>query len=501
MATHSLQNEPAEILDMIILEVEDPRDLLALALTCREFKMIIIPMDLYFRNVSYTLGDHHFWETMSKKRRCLAGIRQLHLDVGPSDDRSLRNIILPSDPLPPPSYFNDAYTTESRTLLAGLTRYMTHLESFRADKLLLPDCSVDGLVHKICENRPNLKALGVTVLLLECIRSGQFTHNTVPLLNHKHLTQIAISIRDDNAKAFGHKMLDCLIGDCPHLAKLYLRYCYLGRRAQRQALNLIQLFKYGNWPQLSHLNLSTTLRSLGPPLDNQDIVSQFFDRHQKLEALAIDKSRDGSTIPNPTAIRILPGSLPRLKAFSSSSGYPSPRDNFPPELLHQLTFWEATLEDFNDHPILDLLLPLSLQSLQTCIVECTLEGFRKLVEAAPNIEKLSLRISNPFNNGRYEEYEEVIQYFIDVILSMTHLTHLAGFTEELNPIHDEDAMDLLRQLAAVKTLMWVSIECGLRTTWISLKRCATTGEYTGYHPANEVSDVSTWGGIFKGPWE
>ncbi|KAF8517296.1 hypothetical protein BU17DRAFT_92032 [Hysterangium stoloniferum] len=532
---------PPETWERIYFFLDDARDLYSLALTCKTHREAVIPAHLYFRRLSCSLMDEHFWTQSAEQPGYLTRVEWLDLNhrvMSPAFFRTFewpqpstetiefeesdphrqtavdeeeatsdlsstpRQVTTPEETTTP----EEIIITASSKALAKAIQRMKYLKRFRADFFSLKHC-LDIFVGRLCDPRncPNLKELDISIVCDLSLTAAIFDLFRPLFLNFTNLTHVVITIFESPVPvghpAWGTKVLDCLSRNCSSLTKLLLSYQYSDAwdiPTVEPELELAYLFVNGQWPRLSHLTLNLTENGvfIRPINADEGVVEQFFNRHKNLEALLLHKAPEKlvtDRVPS-DVIRIPSGSLPCLKALSSSEAI----HTIPIDIIARLTFLKAKRITEHDSDYLTNLCSLPNPCLlRTCVTKCSVEIFKKLIKAAPNIEKLSLRIPA----SQLDKYEAMKPY-IDVIPTMQRLTHLAGFTRDLEPTSHAQ---YLRQLVKVKTLTYVLVTVvehepakRERETWIFLERRSEFKDVYGYHPAEGVPDVSSWGDLFRG---
>ena len=78
---------------MIISAIDTPKDLLALAITARYFRDMIIPYQIQFRIIISDLKNIHLWRFLSKRRHLCSRIRILKLIDTTDEDVNLDPVI------------------------------------------------------------------------------------------------------------------------------------------------------------------------------------------------------------------------------------------------------------------------------------------------------------------------------------------------------------------------------------------------------------------------
>ncbi|KAI0047340.1 hypothetical protein FA95DRAFT_1231347 [Auriscalpium vulgare] len=70
---------PNEILELIVVNVDAPRDLRALACVCRSLRRVISPRHLEYREVTITSGDSAVWVHLAQRPDLARNVRRLTL--------------------------------------------------------------------------------------------------------------------------------------------------------------------------------------------------------------------------------------------------------------------------------------------------------------------------------------------------------------------------------------------------------------------------------------
>lgn len=80
----SLENLPNELLDQIVNLLDEPSDLLPLALASSRFCSIIIPRHLHYRHIRCSAQDGlKLWDALSKDKSLARNVRSLQLQLSP----------------------------------------------------------------------------------------------------------------------------------------------------------------------------------------------------------------------------------------------------------------------------------------------------------------------------------------------------------------------------------------------------------------------------------
>ncbi|KAI5121981.1 hypothetical protein M0805_001814 [Coniferiporia weirii] len=313
-ARRTLTRQPVEILDQIAAHVPGPRDLLALALTCRRMHDVVCPRHLDYRVVRCKLSRLAVWAHLASSRALAAHVRRLEvLDERalPGRERVPGEVRAASDTEVEESGDELAvHERQGRLLVAALSR-MVGLEVFVWS----------------CNHSPvSLYSIWPTLLKCQTLKSVEINDNQVfgpapeseedtPSTSRRRailprLSSVAVR---SFKKGFGqNKTLELtrvtdMLHHCPNLEELDIQYNGQTGPGSPQADDF---FLYGRWPGLRTLALT----HLSCSIDGADAVSTFLSAHPNIEVLHLDVGPRASVTATAAALALAPpGTLPRLR--------------------------------------------------------------------------------------------------------------------------------------------------------------------------------------------
>jgi len=311
-ATRLLTRQPNEILDMIAFHIDGRRDLLALALTCRRLRDIVLPRHLEYRDIHCKPSSDKVWRHLIAHPLLACQVRRLHI----LDNRSREPEIIPSraDEEPDIPLCGLALHKEHERLILEALAKMTTLTSF----------------YWACHNSPIcFEDVSPTLFTCEMLKEVEISDNQMFNLPRilfedeqniskgsisKHeggdvpdLTSVAIRTGKSNSRPSKHPTLiriqGLLISHCPNLTTL--RVGYDSRRPFIPRAD--EFLQQGRWPNLRSLSLQNLWCSTHVGFE---AAANFLAAHSLLEVLCFDLGRVQLDLPE--------GTLPHLKELVCS---------------------------------------------------------------------------------------------------------------------------------------------------------------------------------------
>lgn len=307
-ARRALTRLPTEILDAVAFCVDDKRDLLALALTCRRMYSVVFPRHYDYRIVKCKVSSLRVWNHLIVRRGLARNVRQLEV----LDERSTVPETIPCDietsdtDLESSDDELEMHAKQERYLAAALAR-MTALVSFTWSCSHLPisveslwpilmKCQTlqqvtvkDNLVFSPDNDDESSAARKKRQVVFPALRavSMQTTKHTYALNKNPDMSRIST-----------------MLANCPVLESLKIDYT--SRRSPGFSSPILDDFLLcGRWPNLRTLAL-TNLRC--SPQAGFDATMGFLLAHPQLEVLHLDVAFGaGSPYVFP------PGCIPRLR--------------------------------------------------------------------------------------------------------------------------------------------------------------------------------------------
>ncbi|GJJ11504.1 hypothetical protein Clacol_005737 [Clathrus columnatus] len=406
---------PQELQELIFLCFRTPKDLLHLALTCRELYEKIIPVHLRFVDVSSDLRCSEFWTALNECPKLARRVRKLEV----LDDDAYRcalndgyksgvrqNISSAVDQTIAAS--SSDQLTHSIHLFTSCLRFMTNLHFLALKQQMTSD-----MLHDILSvlHNPSIPLEGLSLNVdIQGYSTSMFSFPQ-PIVYH-HLTSLALTVTDARYIKITETIFDFIVFRCPALTNLSLVSrafaCFCSPR----------FLKGGNWPSLRRLTLYGWL-NLCPNdvISKSDLAISFFQRHPQLESIWIADAYSPKIIEE--------------EAFLCRPAFPSLRslcltDCIPIQILDRLQH----IEDLEQIPTYKFSQAKSLRS-------CTFAPRRVadvdiLVKAVPRLERLAftlggdlLRRTGTPNSSHIpyspcKAFDEIRQ----ALSQFKHLTHL-----------------------------------------------------------------------------
>ncbi|GJJ14278.1 hypothetical protein Clacol_008542 [Clathrus columnatus] len=434
-------NFPPELFLHIIHQIDQPKDLLSLALTNRIFCTTIIPDHMDYRQIWCEVDKDEVWNHLLEQRSRCQAIRTLIVDNSEKryiprrcyDEFKSNNISDPSPGLGFRRMFSQQKFCEALSRMSNLRTLKCALSDEDVAKRVVNGISRSGCVldqfEVVVGRRLEDQELDESPFRFEIMS---------PHLNSLSKFTVYAQIF---AKIDTKSMMQTL-SNMPNLTYLKLT-C--------PTISLPQFLTIGRWPKLKALTLQ--LASLKDEEDGDDgtytkHLRAFFTRHPRLESLDFY----GTLLPG--CMYDSKDFLPRLTAFRNDYYQVFPIGTILPitvsRNLTHLTVFVAP-ERFN-------LKPGALNALKSCNLHCDkdIRILQDFVNAAPNIQKLCLH---------YRRFHLSLSDILRCLMSLTKLTYLLGPLNNIS-LSEQQGAALLPELYKFPSLSYIDVKVG------NERRCA-----------------------------
>ncbi|KZT07912.1 uncharacterized protein LAESUDRAFT_811762 [Laetiporus sulphureus 93-53] len=324
----TLTRQPTEILDAIIAHVDEKRDLLACALSCRRLYNIIFPRHYDYRVVRCKVSSLRVWNHLIVHRALARNIRRLEvLDERSTEPESVPSDILASD--------TDIESTDDELgmhdkqgrLLASAMARMSSLQTFvwscNHSPISIGDVwptLMKCQTLRQVEISDNLIFTPTAAGEVEVEHSGGSSRrNRQPVLPSLKIVNLQSTKYTYGAtKNPNMSRISGMLANCAAIESLNVTYTT--RRAPGFSNPVTDDFLLcGRWPRLKSLVLTNLRCSSQAALDT---MSTFLFAHLDLEVLHLDvalgSGQAGGTAGNRQSLSLLPNCLPRLRELKAS---------------------------------------------------------------------------------------------------------------------------------------------------------------------------------------
>ncbi|KAJ7496669.1 hypothetical protein FB451DRAFT_1549739 [Mycena latifolia] len=285
---------PTEAIDWILDNIDDTRDLLCLAFTCKDFYPQVVPCHSHWRAIELPFNITS-WNTLLSQPGRLRRLRTLHIGT--------HNLGTPRPPLSlvtqllPESHGTWAMDSAHDTLIE-LLRQATNLTKLRIS-LKESGPGFENIFWRLFPPMPSLELLEIQEFK-EYNFISEFDDPPLPLLRHFEFRSCVVR------RATGARTLPPISASVYQASSLVSLTLILSGAPHHSWFSADELFA-ARWPHLKKLNLAA-------PFGNPDVASAFFCAHPTLEDLSLVHTEHELLIaPVPHTI------LPRLRLFSGSA--------------------------------------------------------------------------------------------------------------------------------------------------------------------------------------
>ncbi|GJJ16216.1 hypothetical protein Clacol_010512 [Clathrus columnatus] len=464
---------PSELLGVIIDLIDEPKDLLQLALASKHFYTIVVSDHLYYRHIRCDSRYMDLWSLFQTNFSIASKIRKLEMVTYTG---RARNFLIP------PSFRKKTYgdggdlvVSDDNHVLQVLREAIgnmknLHLFSWSEQK----SRSWEGMLELF----KTLVARCTNIQELEIMNANSSEPSNPTFTLDRALDPVSLPLEHHvethppNNPPYFDKLLQMIIFRCKRLKDLYIRSTF-------GLLNVSVLFLEGHWPDLRRFGLGGHI-SLFPEEVNEATQSSrmisFWKLHPNLECVLL--------IPATPFITIESGTLPLLRSFScpivSEFSVTIPTD----VLSHVKHLFIFTQLNNNVGRIRSIL--RSAMSL-TSLVIIHWSGW-DLLSVIPTIQRFAC-----FNEDVILPADGRSRSVLDMMTSLPHLTHLGGISFE----YAEESL-VVPELFRFPKLKYVEGLQGRK--WTELKRDAE-GKVVQLHTIERnIQDLNweDWGGDFWG---
>jgi hypothetical protein len=395
--------QPPELLEAIASFIPLPRDLLSLALTSKALNALIIPEHLEFREVSCDPYRTALWTALAELPLLAGRIRSLSLQMEPIPLHSSAEVVVPQSVaapnggavrgLPSANWAGERTNQSAEPLCAaisqmhGLTRFCF---DHRGNSRLQTIGSLFDTVrqHCLCLRELELELQyeyeGPFDSIIDAVsRSPRLSSfASVPNLSTQiseftNLTRVSITLRSASTKPASHTHLEkvfSMLNRCPQLEHLRI-----GREDRGPLPDVSKFLADTTWPRLMSLIVEGDLYFY-----ESTTVTTFLSRHPQLEVLELCEFVELPALPNLRWVSV-PGFLEEISTVTAA-------------LLPSLQYvaLSATVMTAGTAKISSI-----FPALRGTTVSCrTASGLKTLVQAVPQLERLSFGLCSPWNAER-----------------------------------------------------------------------------------------------------
>ncbi|KIJ56023.1 hypothetical protein M422DRAFT_239213 [Sphaerobolus stellatus SS14] len=480
-----------EVLDMMISCVDLPKDLLNVALACKNFLHLTIPNHLYFRQLNTGIDNDPLFTLLVSRPLLVANVRHLTMPWS-SDSRPLHQVIVDlmgDKPSPSSRYQISAQVPKAIAQMPNLEGFSWH------DYLPTSRGSRGNAVYETFEAVANLclnlKSIafhqrhpvpefekGVECALVRC---------PLPEVQLPFLTTLALQISCTcdacQTETFYEQLLSL-----PNLSLQDVHLDFLRWRSRSTGLGLWDIFKTVTWPALTRLSVQGT----HPYRDDIQgpVFAKFLKRHPKLKALAlIDQELPAYPWRRPAeAWPLFPKDLPENLHYLYVDGMVPKqlqRKKFARLLYVNAMFRDKSIRALNRLPM-----------LRYCNLSIRHRNVKKFVDLLPNVERMNLTICERSGYRTTVLTVSEIQFCLSQMGGLSKLTHLGSFLamKFLNVRHRGNR--LIKETAeTIPSLTHLEIYQGEERVWVKIKRDAE-GTYVDYRIIQKEDHC--WGLFFIG---
>ncbi|KAK0470444.1 uncharacterized protein EV420DRAFT_1634866 [Desarmillaria tabescens] len=396
-----ITRQPTEILDAIVFHIDDKRDLVALAVSCRRMHGVVVPRHLDYRVVRCKVSSISVWNHLIVNRSLARNVRRLEILDERASGEAVRipgGVVGTDTDLESTDDELGMHEKQERFLVSALAR-MSALRSFVWS----------------CNHSPiSIDNVWPTLLKCQTLSEVEINDNMIfgPTSDSGEDSRAARSLVLPSVKTASFQSTKHIYGSCqnPELGRIkdMLNYCpnledlnisYARPRPPFAAyIPADELFLYGRWPSLTTLTL-TNLRGAS------DAASTFLSSHPSLEVLNLDI----------TPITLYPNSLPRLRELTAHKDVVTAILECGPHPLE-------TIKGVRLSGPCDAFLS-SLKRFGGSVKRVELEGWsdmddiRRLVESAPTLSWLDTgkKLSGGQNSGGVVEWANVLAGLTELV--------------------------------------------------------------------------------------
>ncbi|KIJ30570.1 hypothetical protein M422DRAFT_267816 [Sphaerobolus stellatus SS14] len=481
-----------ELLECIISAILDPKDLFNLALVCKILHDLIIPHQLYFREIATKWDDYSdvaLWNTINKRPILAHHIQTLQFMQPSSYDHvALRLAELRARVLEDPERTEVDSSPQGalETILQSISK-MVHLRAFSWHSRITEESASRSCILGIFDGLDkclNLTSLAVNIGYME-------KHFMLPLPAQQlsFLTTLALAVpclcELCASTSFYQKLLFALLETLQDVQIDFPSFSVHKEFPVSRQWN--EFYKTVNWPNVRRLTLNHHGNNLGTSLHGSNsLLETFIARHPLMESFAYlgDTSyfNDDGGLDFSFALEH-PSKLHNLKYVFSENNR-----RLNDKKLARVCDLQFVNTSFYNENVESL---GSLPNLRFCSLTTRAQKFlARFVQLFPGVEKLNITLVKK-NPGISE-----ISNYIANLEGLNKLTHLGGLL--CSHTYDENNRFLKIAAETVPSLTHVQVYHSHHKVWALVGRNAE-GEYTGYEVVKLNNDgPPDWGLFFFG---
>ncbi|GJJ10988.1 hypothetical protein Clacol_005217 [Clathrus columnatus] len=478
------------IWDDIAFYLASTKDLLSLALTCRDFKELIIPNHLEYRYISCDLRQSDAWKFIQSRPRWSKCIQSLNLLRGPLGDvrlpRALNEVMVRFKWPPSDFPFTDEDVATFKDSLSRMTslKELTLIQSYSPSFEHFTNVFLDVLTTSATPSLEGLAVKLVPHVFLDDERvlpeNGEIS--TWPLTSLKKV------ILCDSIQAAIKLTLFC-----PDIEDLYL--------SELSSASTSYIIPQANWTKLRRLSL--TFRALSMPTEEfSAIMTSFFQLHNNIESLYL-------VLRNNLVLDPPPLSLPNLRSltiFTIGNQF-SLTSILSVESISRLVHLDCPITNADIDALQQMDNLRSLRLVQ--FYDLSLESLGSFLSKTPNLEKICL---DTFLAPTFWSETDVEAKLVQILLQCPKLTHIfCDFPVPVPEVEDDgdDSVqldvypnelleNLCKSLSPLQELTYLQVRLDRAQKNVNLER-DENGNYSGYQFVTlkkAGGEPRYWGDVF-----
>ncbi|KIJ49946.1 hypothetical protein M422DRAFT_246311 [Sphaerobolus stellatus SS14] len=473
---------PEEILSITIGYIDEPQDLVSLALTSKCLCNIIIPNHLHMRRIRSTVDlPAYLFQKLAQQPGLAANVRHLELHWKSGilgEEEHVPRFLLDFSDKPPTHY------------LPLAMRYMTTLTRFyyRGPHNSSAIQAIFSYLQRNCEI---LEEFGFEFSHSESLEQENIEIE-LPVTAIQRLNVLSLTMGNE-CPCFtksSHPFYKSLITN----SNIILQDFHLRISNDLAPSFSADFFKSIHWPRLERLSINANAawmqsHSFDGPL------REFLRRHPTLKALCVTPH---FPLPTNTIFLEEPDFLPNLRALKlciASYYTPSLRKA---SIARQLTYYGCPID--GGTALKELKYMPGLKGCRLILLRHHKLMLWKLTKKIPMLERLDCLI----RGRRYYHWPSMwdVKSFLWILGRFTKLTHLAGLLAMREMDIDrfpENETFIERATTSIRSLQFLEIMKGRQRQWIKIKR-TQTGLYDGYEVLgrDKLLEEPDWGMFCNG---
>ncbi|KAL0957838.1 hypothetical protein HGRIS_000023 [Hohenbuehelia grisea] len=310
----TITRQPTEILDTIVFHIDEPKDLLSLALSCRRLRDVVIPRHLDYRFIRCKLSSIRVWNHLIVHRSLARNVRRLEI----LDERSAKPEIIPSNILTSDTDLES--TDDELGLHAKYERYLlSALGKMAALKSVLWSCNHSPItIEHLWSTLLKCKTLTTVEINDNMVFNGSRqpddeSENRKPRNRRAILPMVQDAVFRSTNNAYGAPkhpsavQITDMLTSCPNVKSLEVSYNQpRGTNPPAAHLSIDDLLSFGRWPHLTRLYLTGARYADA----GGDAATSFLSAHINLEVLHLE-------LGNASTLCLPPNSLPKLREIKA----------------------------------------------------------------------------------------------------------------------------------------------------------------------------------------